>query len=437
MEQRNDTQLVYIKDLLFTVLYRWNAVVTVALVFALLLGGLGFCLTNGDPTQEELQKLASYSTSAAVLDQRIQALEKSISERQAHLRGSLLMQLDPYNHYEAQLTVSVQLPESDDGLVSAFGAQAILEAYRSLVTEESCLARLAEILQQPAQYVPELIASTVPAMGTDTMTFTVKCADAQTASALAEAMEAHLVQYQAQLVNDLAPHSLSVLKSTAFAVADSALAEEQRAETNRISDILTGLTEARNKRNALARPAVTGTATRLKTALLLTVLGAFAGVFVTVCLLWAGHIGSDRVYSSRTLRNRTGIKLLGCLDSGSKRSRLQTWLRKLEGRKLSADPTVTATDISLRTEADRLLVTGSEASCNALAAALRKAMPQAQIVVAGDLLTCPDALKALAASQAVVLVETCGESRYSAIAEKLEKIADHNKQLIGCVLVDG
>ena len=98
MEQQKEPQMVYIKDLLFTVLYRWKAVLAVTLALALALGGLGFLLT-GNPSREELQKQESYNTQKAVYDQRIAALEKSVAERQAHLAQSLLMQLDPYNHY--------------------------------------------------------------------------------------------------------------------------------------------------------------------------------------------------------------------------------------------------------------------------------------------------------------------------------------------------
>lgn len=432
MEQQKEPQMVYIKDLLFTVLYRWKAVLAVTLAFALALGGLGFLLT-GSPSREELQKQESYSTQKAVYDQRIAALEKSVAERQTHLAQSLLMQLDPYNHYEAQLTISVQLAAGDPGFDSAFVSQAVLEAYRAVLTEGSCLEQLAQLLKQPAQYVPELISATAPAIGSDTMTFTVKCADAQTAAALAEAMQAHLEQYQARISQDVTAHSLVVLKNTALATADSALAETQRTEIARLAEILTGLTEARTKRSALVAPE---TASPLKNAVVLAVVGAIAGVFLMVCLLWVGHIGSGKVYSARTLRNRTGIKVLGTLDSGKKRGPVERWLRKLEGRSASKDPAVAATDIALRVPQTNLLVTGS-GSCKAFAVALTQAMPQARITAAGSLLESPEALKALAECEAVVLVARCGSTRYNDILQQAEKIEDYGKQLIGCVLMDG
>lgn len=437
MEQQKETQMVYIKDLLFTVLYRWKAVLAITLALALLLGGLPFLL-GGAPSPEDTQKLESYNTAKAVYDQRISALEKSVAERQTHLAEALLMQLDPYNHYEAQLTISVRLQEETpgSGFSYAFSSQAVLEAYREVLTEETCLRQLAEILKQPAQYVPELLGSTSPAIGTDTMTFSIKCADAQTAAALADAVKAHLEQYKAQISTDVAQHDLSVLKSTALATADSSLAETQRTEIARLAEILTGLTEAQNKRNALVAPEKTSTA---KTAVVLAVVGAVAGVFVMVCPLWIGHIGSGKVYSARTLQNRTGIKVLGTLNSGLKRGPVQKWLRKLEGRSSSTDPSVLATDIALRATQTKLLITGSgeEAIRKALAEALKKAMPQVQITEAACVLECPDALKALAACEAVVLVEGCGSSRYQQIRRQTEKFEDYGKQLIGCIVLDG
>lgn len=436
MEQQKETQMVYIKDLLFTVLYRWKSVLTIALVLALLAGGLGFLL-GSKPSPEDARKLEHYNTTKAVYDQRISALKKSVAERQTHLSHSLQMQLDPYNHYEAQLTISVQLQEETpgSGFSSAFSSQAVLEAYREVLTEETCLRQLAEILKQPAQYVPELLGSTAPAIGTDTMTFSIKCADAQTAAALADAVKAHLEQYKEHISTDVAQHTLSVLKSTALATADSDLAELQRSEVARLAEIMTSLTEAQSKRNALTAPEI---ASPLRTGILLAVVGAVAGVFMMVCLLWVGHIGSGKVYSARTLQNRTGIKVLGSLDSGSKRGPIQTWLRKLEGRSASADASVLATDIALRVAQTQLLVTGSgdKAVREALAEALKKVMPQTQIATAACVLECPDALKALASCEAVVLVEHCGSSRYQQIRRQLEKFEDYSKQLVGCIVVE-
>jgi len=439
MEHQKETQMVYIKDLLFTVLYRWKTVLAVVLILALLLGGAGFLLGGGELSPEEAQKVSIYEAEKAAMDQRIVALQKTVTERQTHLEEALIMKLDPYSHYEAQLTVSVQMLEGESGFASAFASQAVLEAYREVLTEESCLTQLAEILQQPAQYVSELMVATVPAIGTDTVTFKVKCTDSATAAALAEAVKVHLEQYHAQISANLAPHNLSILKSTALATADTTLAETQRVEVVRLSEMLSALTDARNKRNALIRPDEADAAdSQMKNAVILAVIGAFAGVFLTVCVLWVGHIGSGKVYSGRTLANRTGIKVLGCVDSGSNRGPLQRWLRKLEGRTTNG-PALVATDIALRTQVTKLLITGSgdEKIRKALAEALKQAMPQAEITVAACVLECPEALKALAACEAVVLVESCGSSRYQSIRKQQEKLNDYGKQLIGCVLVDG
>lgn len=432
MEHQKDGQLVYIKDLLFAVLYRWRTVLVVMLALALLLGGVGFLL-GGKTSPEDAKALENYNTAKAVMEQRIAALEKSVAQRQTYLENSLLIQLDPYNHYEAQLTVSVQLDAADPGLDSAFVAQALLEAYRAVLTEETCIEKLAEILQQPAQYTSELISSTTPTIGADVITFTVKCADAQTAAALADAVKAHLEQCQAQISRDVSAHKLSVLKSTALATADSALAEAQRGEINRLSEILTGLTEARNKKSALVQP---DTASAVKTAVILAIVGAIAGAFVTLCLIWVGHIGSGKIYSGRMLHNRTGVKILGALDSGCKHGAIQKRLRKLEGRAATTDAALVATDIALRADAAKVLVTGSSESRKALAEALKKAMPQATITEAASVLECPEALKALAACEKVVLVETCGKTCYQAVRQQMEKFEDYGKALIGCVVVE-
>ena len=329
-----------------------------------------------------------YEAEKAAMDQRVTTLQKSIVERQTHLENSMLMKLDPYNHYEAQLTISVQVEADTSGFSGAFDTQAVLEAYREVLTEGSFLAQLAQQLQLQEQYVSELISSEAVSIGADTVTVCIKCDSTESAAALAE--------------------------------------------------MLSALTDARNKRNALTKPDAADAGASVKNAILLAVVGAFAGVFVTVCLLWIGHIGSGKVYSGRTLCNRTGVKVLGCVDSGSKRGPIQKWLRKLEGRSVSTDPTVIAADISFRTGAEKLLVAGNnEASRKALVKVLQEAMPQTKILESGNLLESREALAALVECEAVVLVETCGSSRYQAVLQQTEKMKDYGKQLIGCVLVDG
>ena len=438
MEHQKEAQMVYIKDLLFTVLYRWRTVLAVTLVMALLLGGLGFVMGGRALSPEDAQKVEIYEAEKAAMDQRVTTLQKSIVERQTHLENSMLMKLDPYNHYEAQLTISVQVEADTSGFSGAFDTQAVLEAYREVLTEGSFLAQLAQQLQLQEQYVSELISSEAVSIGADTVTVCIKCDSTESAAALAEIAKTHLEQYQAQVEEKIVPHSMNVLKNTALAKADTALAETQRVEVVRLAEMLSALTDARNKRNALTKPDAADAGAPVKNAILLAVVGAFAGVFVTVCLLWIGHIGSGKVYSGRTLCNRTGVKVLGCVDSGSKRGPIQKWLRKLEGRSVSTDPTVIAADISFRTGAEKLLVAGNnEASRKALVKVLQEAMPQTKILESGNLLESREALAALVECEAVVLVETCGSSRYQAVLQQTEKMKDYGKQLIGCVVVDG
>lgn len=445
MENRKDEQLIYIKDLMFTVFYRWKIVLTVALILALLLGGLQMLpaiMGRGSLSQEDAQQISVYETEKAAMDQRIKTLQKAIADREAYLGNSLRMQLDPYNHYEAQLTISARILGIEPGLGAAFDAHAVLEAYKGVLAEEVCLTQMAEILQIPAQYVSELMSVDLSDLGTETLTVTVKCADSTAAAALAETVNMQLQQYSAQIAVDVAPHNLSVLKSTVLAQADTLLAEDQRAEIGWLAELLISMSDAQTKRSSLVVPdALRAVSIRaaLKKAALFAAIGAFLGLFLTVCILWVAHIVRSKVYSCRSLHNRTGVKILGAVDSGKKRRPLQRWLRKLEGRAVSAKPALVATDIALRFGEKKLLVTGtaSEQSRKELAEALRKVMPDAVITEAACVLEDPDSLESLAACEAVVLLEQCDLSLYHETQQQLDKFSDYDKPLIGCVVVDG
>ena len=59
------------------------------------------------------------------------------------------------------------------------------------------------------------------------------------------------------------------------------------------------------------------------------------------------------------------------------------------------------------------------------------------VTVGGSLLRDPGAPEKLPAADCVLLVEKCGCSNYANILLTAERIADQNKPLLGCVLVEG
>ena len=200
------------------------------------------------------------------------------------------------------------------------------------------------------------------------------------------------------------------------------------------------MTETQTRLEALQRlvTQTTSVSGLVKQAIIFAVLGGVLGAFLTVCAVWVLHITSGKVYSDRTLRNRTGVKVIGCVSAGKKKG-IDRKLHKLEGRNTAETESqyaLLAVDIRCRMEnAKHLLVTGS-VEAEGLVSALRQAIPGVQ-VSSGSILDSAAALEMLKACDAVLLVEQCGVSRYSQVDRQTEIICDYAKQLLGCVLLDG
>ena len=154
------------------------------------------------------------------------------------------------------------------------------------------------------------------------------------------------------------------------------------------------------------------------------------------CVIWVNYIVGTKVYSRRILQDVTGVRVLGSVMTKPHKCGIDRWLYSLEGREKSQSYDLLATDIRCRMVGKTLLITG-DGDTAALHEALTKALPDVQILDCGDILSQASAVTALSSSDAVVLVEHCGVSRYNRVNDRISLIADYGKQLIGCVLLDG
>lgn len=448
MERKNEEQMVYIKDLIFTALRGWRIVLIVALVLAVLLGGYRGITKMSSGTDPEALAAAQeqYQAEKALLEQRVQSLQENLIDRQAYFENSLLMQLDPFNHYEAVVSLYADTGyeiQPSMSYQSTDKTNTVLRAYRSVLTAQGCVQALADVLQTDAQYVAELMTVELDEL-TGTMDVWFKCMTREQAEQALDVIVRELSGAYAQVEKSVIAHSPRLLESAVKAYVDPKLADTQKAETNRLNELLTALADAESKSAALAAPTATKVSfgSVVKQAVIFAVLGFVAGAFITVCVLWVMHIAGTKVYSARTLENRTGIKVLGCLARQLPENKLDKWLYTLEGR-CTADAqqqtALLATDIRCRAaEVKTLLVTGSgeNGQRQALQQALQQALPNTRVLDCGSLLTEAAALETLSTSDAVVLVELCHSARYADLLRQKELIRDYNKQLVGCVLLE-
>ena len=460
MKNRNEERVIYLKDLIFVVLYQWKKLLIGAVVLAVVLGGFqGITGLIDLKSPEKLEAITKqnqiqterYEAEVESLKKQIETLRNQVRSQQEYLDNSLLMQLQPYDFYEASLVIYVDtdyqiLPEMAYQNINP--AHAIMKAYESLLLGNDCLQAMADAMDSEPRYLKELISiSCNYESGTSNanmMHITAKATDEAQAQQLLDLLIQQLGVQQKNIFSSVGSHSYRIVEQATRKAFSQALADQQKAENERLATLLSEQTTVQSNQAALTPPSLQSDSGKavLKKTIIFAVIGAVAAVFLGVVILWIGHITSPKVYSCRTLDNRTDAKCLGAMPTGSG-DRIYNRLQALEGR-VQIQPEEQAAILaalirSLSKDTTHLLVTGdvSAEDRTVLLEAISKAMPGVQVSSTDDILKSAAALNTLAQCDTVLLVEQCKLSTYRDINRRIEWISDQGKQLLGCVVYGG
>lgn len=461
MENRKNEHMIYLKDLLFAALYQWKKLLIAAVALAVVLGsiqGITGLIDLKDPdtleaiTKQNQIQQERYEAEVDSLEKQIETLRAQVRSQQEYLNNSLLMQLQPYGFYEASLVLYIDtdyqiLP--DMSYQSPNQTKAIVLAYESLLLGNDCLQTMADAMNTEPRYLKEMLtleySEESEATDANILRIVGRAATQEQAQQLLELLTGQVAELQKSISSSVAKHSYSIVEQATRKAFDLTLADQQKAENDRLTNLLSAQTAAQSSQAALTPPSLQSDSGKavLKKTVIFAVIGGVLAVFFGVVILWVGHIASSKVYSCRTLADRTGIKLLGALPGKLPGNPIDRKLLQLEGRTLR-DPQTQASmlALSIRNQSEgntKLLLTGSTdaGARQVLVEALAKAMPQATLINAGDILEDVSALEALSGCDAVVLAEQCHASRYPDIDRRMELIRDNKKQLLGCVLYGG
>lgn len=449
MEQKNDIHIIYLKDLLFSVLYRWKALVAAVLIaaaaFGLFKGGSDFVKvsTAGEDTATaDALLFEQYEAQKQSLEKKISTMQVSIKNQKDYLNNSLLMALNPYGYYQVNLQIFI---DTDWQIMPGMSYQnpdrtdAIVNAYQNILSGNEALSGIANAIDVDPVYLQEVMEILPGEDGT--LTVTIICAEQTMAQNMLEVLIAQTNAATTQISSSVAQHKLHIVEQSVSQQQDLTLVVTQREETDRMTNLLTELNTAELSLESLKKPVMTADISIVKNVVKFAVVGAVLGGILCVVIFMIIALVDTRVFSARALRSRTGIKVLvnvcSCASKG-----IDLWLKKKEGRCL-ADETVqaplAAALLSRYPDLSNLLIIGDTEAADrqAFVSALKQAMPAVQIADEGSLLSQVTALNALASCDMVLLLAACGKSSYDAIAQELEVAADHNKAIAGCVLLNG
>lgn len=430
MEQERNERRIYLKDLIFTALYRWKWLVIVAVVCALALGGLEY-FSSGSVTLGGISITPENQIKIEQLQDTIQVHEKMIQDHAAYLEQSIMMQLDSYAAYTAVASYFV-ISETESDQAEKID-EAILQHYAQVAREQATVEAAAEALQLESWMVGELISVT-NAQNTG-LSVVARGRTPEEAANILAAVCGEIDGQQTATAEQMGAHQLTKTSYTSGPKVDSGLFEAQYGTRQRLTTMKNNLVAAKAELDRMLPTELTG---GTKKVVLFAAVGAVLGVCLVVCVAWVYHISDEKVYSARVLTDRTGLRILGCVSDGRKRDKVTLWLRKLEGRTPDTQMDAAAVNICNRWENGKKLLLLGDFETEKIQP-LQEKLEAAGIrcTLGSALETSAAALELLAQCDGVVLVETCGRSRYDRVLWQLETAKDYGKELLGCVVIGG
>lgn len=444
MAHERDEQVIFVKDLLFAALYQWRKILIAGIAVAVLVGGImgiaQWRAASSTPSEEVVQEeVEKYETQRELLKKAVEDAEKLIESQELYHANSSLMALDPYNVYKA--TVELTIPTGDRAVStdpSADYTGAFLRAYAVYLSSDEIINEAAQATQTEAKYLREMVIFTDGKEATRSLNITVLYPNAEGAQKILDAILGHMDQAKEQVRQNVGDHRVSVVASSVNACIDLTVIEKQTDAMEHMEDLEENLENAQAQLAALQTPFF-GSGTSTKKIVILAILGGILGAGLVACVVWFDHIAGGKVYSARTLKNKTGLRILGCAPARKVKNPIDLWLKKLERRCVQDDQLaiITANAVNYCADNAPLLITGDcdAADMEKMAETLKAS--GIQVIACGSLLRSPEALAALPQCGSVLLVEKCGRSRYSHVLQIMERVEDQQKNLIGCVILDG
>ena len=435
MQQERECQTIYFKDLLFRALYRWKIALAVALVLAVVMGGVGLLKSTASVNLNTATLTPEMQQKIDLLRNNIEVTRRNIELQEEYTENSLFLQVNPYALYTAGFHVVVY-PESM--VTSAADASAIdntsaiIRAYQSAMNDPQTIEEIARELEMQPLYMAELIYTDLSVDGS--LGFGVRGNAAEDVQKIADAVQATLEEKTPQISKQVENHSVKIVPFKAGPKIDTSLYEAQNSAYQKLTTLTNNLTSMEAE---LKRLEPTGLNSIKFSPAVLAVIGGILGVALTALCAWVAHIGGTKVYSAKALSGCTGIRVLGCIPGEKKYDPVTGWLRKLEGRSSCDVSKAVAGDIRNRCkDGKNLLIVGRYAQ--PLLSGLTEELNRSgmQVTMCGGMED-PAVFEALSQSDFVLLAETCMHSRYDSVQKMMQTVSDYNKALLGCLLIDG
>lgn len=425
-----DTREINIVDLFYYVMSKWRMLIVGALVGAILLGAFGASRAiKNKPSEEELKTaqqeyedaMKAYETNKEKLQMRIDNLENNLEQQQYIQERSIMLEMDPYNIYEAIISYYVDtnyeiVPELyyQDPNYTAVITNSYNAAIQRLDLDQlfATEARPEVMTANPVSGNGEQLLSVSVDAGNGTLTITARADSQENLDRLTDAIQETIEDTKTVLYRTIGEHTLSVLDSTTSQTVDFDYASMQQSFNDNIYDLMQSLANSNDELTELEEPtAPSETPSNVKAeAIKYAVIGLFVGIFVVAFLFAFAVILKNRMISVDEIKEGYQIPVLGTLAGKKKQSRLDAFFAGklgLEARDEEDSIAYIKSSKELYLKENQVLLVSASAAdeLNDLAQKLKDADTATEYRIAGDLMRTASAVDSLHGATSVICVE--------------------------------
>ena len=443
---------INLKDMFFHILYHWRSILVIVLIGTIGLGAYQhFSIVNihnrGEKTAEEKQyeyDVQAYDASVATSEQAIRSYRNLIANRKDYLAGSLLLQLNPSEVYQATRVYLIKLDDRvNDTLhagMSGDPADYLMNVYNGAFDNMTSDKEMEEVFgTNNLAYVRE-VAKVEANTEFNTVTVTILAPNEEDARKRLE----YLCKYVEGLksrADEVYPHSLEIVRDGVFTITRMDLANSRTNVSSEIENYQNALN--RNLENvARGAPGVPGT--HVKKMAFFGFLISFA---LSLLIFGIQYAISGRFHESRDLTARYQLPVYAEYvhsrawnhHPGKLIDKLiENWeFRKKMRNNDTVNDTLTAL-LQEKTPSGTLLLTGSlpTEKMQPLAAAMKERIKDgAEIHVRGNLAHDSETLTQAGNADAVLLVEEIHGSRVKDVDRIAELLSIADANAIGFVTI--
>lgn len=459
MYTENYDQEINLKDLFFSVLYRWRVLLLTAVLGALVMGGYKGMQANEPQVQSGIEvdheaKLVEYDQEKMVLEKSAENIEKSIEEQNRYIVDAPLMQINPYNESVSVAEVLVEMTDAEKP-----GLDNLLNCYQYALLDGAYMETAAEKLGTEQRYLRELLnvegrsefkgsmlnGLIAPEMQDGLLRISVVGADREMTEKVLSFVLDEMETLQTEFNTKIGKHKLTILRKTTGEQVDTKLLSRQQSTRGNIAALKKSLEDFNNSIEGLQVPQdIVTEGGSMNGAIKYAAVGFVAGGFVAAFAVCMMFILNDKVISDKEVENRFRLKSLGGFSqvmNKRKFSFVDNWLHRLSGddKTWSEDAVFEMIITNLSNYAgdkESLFITGlaSQEFLEKVCSQLCVAFPDIKIESERDMIENASARRRMVKCKGIILVEERGISRYSDIRQELEIAGNVGAEVIGVIV---